>query len=513
LRAGNYTVRAFDWNGNTATTPVTLALALTRSIFYSPALPRVDQPVDIRAISFGSDTIDWNFGDGTPLQTYSAAVAHRYQNPGIFTISAKEHGMDLAPITQAITILAENRSLVLSANEIMKNEPLTVTAVNFRSPPVHWNFGDGTIVSGPTTMIHTYKLPGRYTIRARDENGASTKRITTVVQVLGISDQVNLEIAEISLDNGKYYKVVSKNSKDIKAKLTMKMRGTGIVSGYWIVDNQPFQFFNETVYQGQIKTIFTPQIPGLPVFDPGMHTVTIQLTRPEIEAAVFPTLRYFVLPYENIVTTLTPRDGAVIKEDEITKFTWEEALGGSYYQIAFANTLFPLFRDDANLNWLDCPGRLIFTPDVETWKAIERNKSSFWKVRALDSNKNVIAASGVQEMKIIIPGAQIGIKKITDLDGRGISIGNSFTATKAEQILIHGTLTYPGEAEYLILRVYANDSMIDQLLFRDVKKDEEMLFETSVANLEKESRVVFQVLKSSSPSVIIGHTELNLKKE
>ena len=526
-QAGNFTVRAFDWNGSTATTPVSLALSFARSISYSPAQPRVDQPVDIRALSFRSDTIDWNFGDGTPAQTYSAAVSHRYQNPGAFTITAREHGMDLPTESRAISILPENRSLSISPAEARPDEPVTVTALNFRGPQVLWDFGDGrtasgpgsiasfngrTGISGPTTITHVYKLPGNYTIIARDENGASEKRFQAVIRILGISDQVNVEIAEITLDNGKYYKVVPKNSKNIRAQLKMKMRGTGIVSGYWIVDDQPYQFFNETVYQGQIKTILTPEIPGLPVIDPGMHSITVQLSRPA-EEIVFATLRYFVLPYENEIVTLTPRDGAIIKEDEVAEFSWESALGGSYYQIAFANSLFPLLRDEETLKWLDCPERFRFTPDAETWGALQRNQWAYWKIRALDSGKGIVAESGIQEMKIIVPGAKIGIQKITDMDGKAIPIGSGFTASRAGQVLIHGSLTYPAEAEYLIVRVYANDDLVDQLLFRDVKKDEIRTFETSVPNAASESRVAFQVLKSSSPSVMIGYTELVLKKE
>lgn len=530
-KGGSFLVRAFDWNGNTNTTPVSLSLTVAepvRAITYAPALPRVDQEVTIQAVNFKSSSIDWQFGDGSPVQTYSAAIAHRYQNPGTFTITASEHGMSLPLVTRVITILPENRSLTLSAPEARVDESVTVTALNFRGPLVLWDFGDGSTaskpktiassrnlagISGPTTMTHIYKLPGSYTITARDENGASTKNFTATVNIQGISDQVNLEIAEISLDNGKYYKVIPKNSKNIKAQLKMKMRGTGIVSGYWIVDNQPYQFFNETVYQGQIRTIYTRDIPGLPVFDPGMHSITMQLTRPEAETVVFPTLRYFVLPYENIIEILTPRDGSIIKEDEVVEFSWEKVLGGSYYQIAFANSLFPLLQSDSGLKWIDCPDRLRFTPNAETWESIKRNQWTYWKVRATDSGKDILAESSTQEIKIIIPGASIGIEKITDMDGNSIAIGNSFTAAKTEQLLIHGQLTYPAEAEYLILQIYANDNMIDQLLFRDVKKNEKRAFETSVPNMDKESRVVFQVLKSSSPSVIVGYAELQLKKE
>ena len=515
-KEGTYRIRAFDWSGDTKTTPVSLTLKVApvqRGISCTPENPRVDQPVDIHAYGFKSDSIDWNFGDGSPLQTYSTLVSHRYQNPGTFIITAKEHGMDLATESKAITVLPENRSLVLSSNEIKVDEPLTVTALNFRGQAILWNFGDGTVVSGPAVMTHVYKLPGNYIIVALDENGASQKKIQILVKILGISDQVNLEIAEISLDNGKYYKVVPKNSKNIRGVLKMKMRGTGIVSGYWIVDNQPFEFINETVYQGQIKTILTREIPGLPVFDPGMHTITVQLTRPESETVVFPTLRYFVLPYENEIATLAPNDGAIIKEDELTAFSWENVLGGSYYQIAFANSLFPLLRNEASLHWLDCPDRFTFTPDAETWNAIQRNQWTYWKVRAMDSSKNVLAESSVIEMKVIIPGATIGVQNITDMDGNGIGLANGVTSTKADPLLVHGYLTYPGEAEYLVLQVYANEKMIDQLLFRDVKKEEKRFFETSVPNAEMESRIQFQVLKSSSPSVVIGILEIKLKKE
>jgi len=512
-RAGSFTVRAFDWNGDMATMPVSLPLAFRRAIAFSPAMPRVDEPVDILALGFQSAAIDWNFGDGSPQQTYSAAVSHRYQNPGTFLITAKESGMNIAPATQAITILPENRSLALSTPEARSDEPVTVTAVNFRGPGVLWDFGDGVITSGPTVMTHSFKLPGIYTITARDENGASEKRFLVQVKILGISDQVNLEIAEISLDNGKYYKVIPKNSRNIRAQLKMKMRGTGIVSGYWIVDGQPYQFFNEMVYQGQIKTILTPEIPGLPAFDPGMHTVTVQLTRPAGEAVVFQTLRYFVLPFENEIAVLSPRDGAIMRENHMTEFTWESAPGGSYYQIAFSDSLFPLLANDEKQKWLDCPERFRFTPDAQTWNAIGRNEWSYWKVRAMDSGKNIVAESGVREMKIIVIGAQIGIEKITDMDGKGIDIGASFTAARADHLLIQGTLTYPGDAEFLIIQVYANDGQVDRLLFRDVKNGEVRRFETSVPNKENESRVIFEVLKSSSPSVVIGFLELMLKKK
>jgi len=528
-KGGQYLVRAFDWNGDTKTTPVSLTVLVHEAlptIVYSPAMPRVDEEVAIQALNFKTGSIKWNFGDGTQPQVLSAAVAHRYQKDGTFTITARAE--DQPAVTRLITILPENRSLSLSGGEARVDEPVTVTAVNFRGPQVLWDFGDGSTTatavaapaggrvgafSGPLTVSHAYKLPGNYVITARDENGASAKRFQTAVRILGISDQVNLELAEITLDNGKYYKVIPKNSKSTRAQLRLKMRGTGGVSGYWIVDGHPAYYFSETAYQGQVRTILTPEVPGLPTFDPGLHTLTVQLTRPVSEGAVFPTLRYFVLPYENVIATLSPKDGAVLKEDEQAVFSWERALGGTRYQIAFCNTLFPLLRNEQGITWRECPETLRYTPDAETWAAIPRNELTFWKVRALDSAGATLGESEIQELKVIVPGAEISIEKISDMDGNPVARGDGGAASRAERLMVYGRLTYPAEAEYLVLRVYAGEELVDQLLFRDVLRDEPRTFETSVPNLGGETLVTFQALKSSSPSVLVGYEELRLKRD
>ena len=528
-KGGQYLVRAFDWNGDTKTTPVSLTVLVLEAlpmIVYSPPAPRVDEEVAIQALNFKTGSIKWNFGDGTQPQILSAAVAHRYQKEGTFTITAREEGQPA--VTRPITILPENRSLAVSSGEARVDEPVTVTALNFRGPRVLWDFGDGstaaTVVptpaggrvgafSGPLTVSHAYKMPGSFVITARDENGASAKKFQAAVRVLGISDLVNLELAEITLDNGKYYKVVPRNSKSIRAQLRLKMRGTGIVSGYWIVDGHPAYFFSETAYQGQVKSILTPEVPGLPAFDPGLHTLTVQLTRPVSEGAVFPTLRYFVLPYENVIATLSPKDGAVLKEDEQAVFSWERALGGSRYQIAFCNTLFPLLRNDEGILWRECPETLRYTPDTETWAAIPRNVWTFWKVRAVDSAGATLGESEIQELKVIVPGAEISIEKISDMDGNPVARGDGGAASRAGRLMVYGRLTYPAEAEYLVLRVYAGEELVDQLLFRDVLRDQPRPFETSVPNPGGETLVSFQVLKSSSPSVLVGYEELRLKRD
>ena len=90
-------------------------------------------------------------------------------------------------------------------------------------------------------------------------------------------------------------------------------------------------------------------------------------------------------------------------------FAWEKALGGSLYQIAFADSMFPLMLTRRASAWLDCPERLRDTP---TWRpaAIRPNHWSYWKVRATDSGRDIMAECDIREMKIIVPGAEVGIE-------------------------------------------------------------------------------------------------------
>lgn len=512
--AGTYTVTARETNSQYPVVSVRVTVRMpNRQIIYQPTSPRVDQPAYFQTREFITDSIDWNFGDGTMVTGGSTAMTHRFMTQGTFTVSAKDSTINHTPVTTVITILPENRYIVVSPPEIRTNETVTVTAFNFRGDYVLWNFGDGTLLSGLHSETHQYTRAGTYTIFARDENGESQVSFTARVIVRGIDDQVNLEIAEIRLDNGKYYKVVPKNSKNIRAMLRMKMRGTGIVSGYWLVDGHPFEFFNEVAYQGQIKEIHTRQVPGLPVIDPGIHTITLRLTRPAEIPVTFPILKYFVLPHENILKTLTPPDGFIAKEKEIPEFSWEEPKGASKYQIVFANYLYSIMNETFGLRWINVGTALKYTPDEETWNRIKRNRWTYWKVRALDTGGNIVAESDVQDIKVVVATANINIQKAADLEGNEIAIINgSSINTTSDDILVQGSIQYLGNSPYLVLRVYVDNRLTDQLLFRDVKKNEVRYFETSIPNKKKKSSIFFKVLKTSSPAVIVGIKGLILKK-
>jgi PKD repeat protein len=511
--AGTYTVTANETNSNY--NPVSIVVTVTmpdRRILYQPQSPRVDQLVYFQTRNFLTSSIDWNLGDGTIITGGGTTITHRYQTQGMYTVSAKDSTINHTPITTTVNILKENRYITVSPPEVRVNETVTVQAFNFRGEFILWNFGDGTQRTGGQTETHSYTRAGTYTITARDENGESQVPFTVEVTVRGIDDEVNLEIAEIRLDNGKYYKVVSKNSKNIRAVLRMKMKGTGIFSGYWEVDGRPFEFFNEVVSQGLLKEIYTRRIPGIPTIEPGIHRITLRLTRPADLNVRFPVLKYFVLPYESLVKTLTPPDGFVAKDKEIPEFSWEEPRGANKYQIAFANLLYPIMNNTPTLRWIDVGTDLTFTPGEQTWNSIKRNRWTYWKVRALNTFGEVVAESDIMDIKVVIATAEISINKVTDLEGQKIVFEKDTIKTRVDDVLVHGSIEYKGESEYLVLRVWAGNELTDQLLFRDVKKGEKRYFETSVPHKNSQTRIFFQVLKTSSPAILVGIKNLILKK-
>ncbi len=488
---------------------MTITVQSKRAIIFSPSSPKEDQKVWFLASNFTGPYVNWNFGDGTAL-TGSMSLYHRYNTSGKYIVTAAETSIEHSPIRAYVTVLPDDRFLSISTPEVMINTPITVSANNFYGDGVLWNFGDGTEIIAPPETTHTFTRPGDYTITARDESGESSKVFQIQIKVIGISNDVTLDVAEIIFQNGKYYKVVSRNSKNIKAVLRLRMKGTGTVTGYWIVDDAPYGIINELAIQGELKEITTKDALPLPTSETGIHTVSFKLTKPNLEIE-FPTLKYYVLPYENKLETFSPPDGFVAKEKEIPEFRWNFTKDSIKYQIAFSNSLYMLLNPTLKTHWFDVGPELSFLPDKELWNGLKRNRWSYWKVRALDSSNNVVSESGVNRIKIVVASAEVTIKGVTDIDGNIIVMGKNGIKSNSDVLLVKGNIEYKGNSKYLILRVFIDDSMVDQLLFRDVKKGESRDFETSVPN-KKGGKIIFQVLKTSSPSVIVGLKGILLKK-
>lgn len=506
-RHGSFTVKAYDWNGSADMVPVSLRISIgapAREITASILTPREDQEVTLTAVNFISKVIDWNFGDGQTVNSGSAQQTHRFMTAGQLTVSALDRDYADTPTTLALTILPENRSITAKPDSILINQSITFSAILFRGRGVLWDFGDGTQLIGAHQEVHIFTRPGKYTVNARDESGKSQRNFSTEIEVKGITDQVSLHNAELRFDNGRAYRVVAKNSNHLQAELQLKMEGTGLVTGIWLLDNQPFKQFSQLANQGIVTIIQSGLTPPLPAIDPGLHKLTVQLTRPF--SGQLPEIYYYVEPISALMEIIEPAEKLLVKEDNPLFFRWQPVRGASWYEIGFCDSLFTFLFARDRVQWQTIREGSQYKPDASTWSSLRRNQPVFWQVRAVDSTHQLISQSEPREIQLTLNPAKIAIDSVSDLAGRPQPVP---AVNLPRQLLVKGSISYPESSQYLMLRVFADERMVNQLLFRDIHPDKPIPFTSSVPG-QGSHRITLQVLKPTSPAVVIGvhHIEL-----
>ncbi len=103
--SGTYLVRAFDNAGATQTASTTISVKAAREIHFTPQNPGVDEPIQFQALNFDSDSIRWDFGDGTILPQSGRNVSHTYVREGVYVVTAFDfNGMIQIPIPTSLTV-------------------------------------------------------------------------------------------------------------------------------------------------------------------------------------------------------------------------------------------------------------------------------------------------------------------------------------------------------------------------------------------------------------------------
>ncbi len=506
LKSGTFTVKVYDFNGNQNYSPVTATIVVNlaqRQITYTPSAPREEQLITFYAENFLSSSVNWDFGDGTIKNNQGTTITHRFYKSGTYTVKAIEANLkDLAAVVISVRVSSDNRFIRLSKNEINPNENLRIEARNFYGQSVLWNFGDGTRLTSTRVVYHSYKVPGIYKISAIDEGGASLRTFTTTIRVLGISDQVNLLLAELQFDNGKYYRVVNLNDKNFYARLRIKARGTGLISGYWLIDGIPFAPFSEMAYQGEVKEITTRNL-QIPSSVTGLHTLEIAFNKPWQEGVVTPVLKYFVTAQKPLLEIIAPADGKIFKAEDTIAISWKKFSAASRYEIAFSPTQFSFFENN-RLNWLNCKLLTEYQITENIIKSFPPNQWIHFQVRALDSFGKVLAASDIQEFKIVSAAVEISLLEISDFNEAKTVHASRQIISSSDELLLKGQIKYSASTPYLILTIFYNNRLSDRLIFRNVKPQQMLEFESSLSQIEKGGQLVLQLTSSASPAQIVA---------
>ncbi len=129
-----------------------------------------------------TDSIRWNFGDGTSFNTYNAT--HTYTNPGIYTVCLRIIKRNVFGVLQPNCVSEKCDTVQVSGNNSCNIVPLFTNSSSIAAPnlvqftnqsinilpgdSIIWNFGNSTAnVVNVLNPVHTYATSGSYWICMR----------------------------------------------------------------------------------------------------------------------------------------------------------------------------------------------------------------------------------------------------------------------------------------------------------------------------------------------------------
>ncbi len=207
---GTYTVKAFDFGGDTTTaiTANVTIIADNRSISFSVQSVFVGQTVNCTASNFSSSNLKWDFGNG--VKNGGNAIANKYTVAGNYTVKVSDlSNTSLGEITKTILVKPENRSIQINPNNPALYQSIDFTANNFTGSNIEWDFGDGIKKNGNRNISYSYSRKGQFKIIAK-EIGSDRPEIE---KMLAINRDIRqIEISPNRLNVGDFANIKLKNS-------------------------------------------------------------------------------------------------------------------------------------------------------------------------------------------------------------------------------------------------------------------------------------------------------------
>jgi PKD repeat protein len=183
-KSGQYVVTAKVLNLDTnevITVSTKTTVAGSNLVLSAPDYGMMFSPVTFTLVPPTGMTLtsaQWNFGDGSALQSGIASVDHTFEQTGTYTVNVAALTSAGATITlsQSISIMemfdgyeCMTEMGISGASSVNTGETVTLSAfipecIGSRTSSVIWNLGDGSTVSGAQSVNHSFAVPGTYTV-------------------------------------------------------------------------------------------------------------------------------------------------------------------------------------------------------------------------------------------------------------------------------------------------------------------------------------------------------------
>ena len=245
-------------------------------------------------------------------------------------------------------------------------------------------------------------------IYSRTFTGMATDTATINLTVSGETGGT-LGIRRLSLyfKNGRAETTVMKDAADLKAYADISYNGSGLLKGYWEVDGRLLSYVSQPLPGSQQITLTTPDIPALPTFDVGTHTLRFVVTDPKPDQGIpLPTLVYFVTMDESAVKQVglnlkNPAEAAEVPYTSL-KYEWQ-VISSEVYLIQFFETQGekPVFSAYTKKGFYQLP-QLVLK------KIFQPGKTYYWRVISFDRESRIVGKSKTGSFSFSQDSAEAG---------------------------------------------------------------------------------------------------------
>jgi PKD repeat protein len=201
---GNFTVRAFDFGGNTSTA-ITCQVVIemdNRQVQATPLPARANHAINFSAANFSGSDLKWNFGDGK-IENGGLAVFHVYTAAGNFQVQVWDAGD--APenaLKTTVAVQPDIRQVGISGPaELFLGAEVVFESRNFAAGPLQWDFGDGVVERGGARQTHRYQRSGNFFLKVVEADEPHTLPFEKKIQVLNDNRDLVVKTAMIFADS------------------------------------------------------------------------------------------------------------------------------------------------------------------------------------------------------------------------------------------------------------------------------------------------------------------------
>ncbi len=151
---------------------------------FTAQLNACDSVAAFTNLSFGANTYNWNFGDGSS-STLANPATHTYLASGTYTVWLKVTNTSGCKdsMFQVLTVIKKTIPNFNVVVQVCKST-INVTNTMLQLAPCYWQFGDGSSSNSINPLTHTYNSAGIYSITlTTNPNLACSASITKTIEI------------------------------------------------------------------------------------------------------------------------------------------------------------------------------------------------------------------------------------------------------------------------------------------------------------------------------------------